>query len=105
MAGKLFIGFPIRQEFFFPGLPEDTDDVRFFALLFEMTFNAKTGRAFLYILLIGLGKIAFCKTEIIDRVQQVGFADPVLATDADDPFDEVKAGLAIVLELNNRYIF
>lgn len=105
MAGKLFIGFPIRQEFLFPGLPEDTDNVSLFTLLFKMAFNAKAGCALVYILLIGAAKIAFGEAEVIECIQQVSLADTIISTDTDDPFVEPKGSLAVVLELNDRYVF
>ena len=105
MPGKFFIGLPIYREFFFAVLPQDADNGSGLAFFFEMSFYAEACRAFLYILLIGFGEIAFGKAEIVDRVQQVGLPHPVVAGNADDPFPELETGLAIVLELNERYIF
>ena len=68
MAGKLFIGFSIRQEFFFPGLPEDADYVCYFTLLFEMAFNAEARCTLVYILLVGAGEIAFGEAEIVQGI-------------------------------------
>jgi hypothetical protein len=55
-------------------------------------------------LLIGAGKIAFGETQIIQGIQQVGFADPIIPANADDPFLKGKGCPGIVLELEEGYI-
>jgi hypothetical protein len=105
MPGEFLVGFSVGREFLFAVLPKNADNGSRPAFFFKIPLYAKTCCAFLYVLLIGFVKIAFCKTEIIDRIQQVGFTHPVVTGDADDPFPELETGLAIVLELNERYIF
>jgi hypothetical protein len=45
------------------------------------------------------GKIAFRKTEIVNGVEQVGFANTISATDPDDPFPEAELLVKVVFEL------
>jgi hypothetical protein len=40
---------------------------------------------------VRFGKIAFCKTEIIDGIQQVGFSFTVQPADTHDPFRKKKS--------------
>jgi hypothetical protein len=69
-----------------------------------MPFDAEAGRAPVYALLVGPGKIALGKTEVIQCIQQVGLADAVVAANADDPFLKPEKGLGVVLELYDGYI-
>ena len=45
------------------------------------------------------GKIAFGKTEIMDCIQQIGFAYAVAATNANNAFGKNKLLVKVVLEL------
>ena len=45
------------------------------------------------------GKIAFGKTEIMDRIQQIGFAYPVTAADAHNTFVKTELLVEIIFEL------
>lgn len=48
-------------------------------------------------------EIAFCKTEIMDRVEQVGLAHPVAAANTDDPLRKLKVVLKVIFKLIERY--
>jgi hypothetical protein len=69
-----------------------------------MPLYAEAGRTPVYALLVGPAKIALGKTEVIQGVEQVGFAGPVVAANADDPFPEPERGLGIILELYDGYV-
>ena len=70
-----------------------------------MALDPKAACAVANVLLVGFGKIAFCDAEVIDGVQQVGLADPIIAADSYDPFLEFESGLSVILELHQRYVF
>jgi hypothetical protein len=55
-------------------------------------------------LLIGAGKIAFGETQIIQSIQQIGLADPIIPANTDDPFLKRKGRPGIVLKLEEGYI-
>ena len=65
----------------------------------ELTLNAESIRPIKNILAISAGKIAFGKAEVIDCVQQIGFPNPIGATDARNPGIEIKPRLRVILEL------
>jgi hypothetical protein len=54
--------------------------------------------------LIGFGKIAFGKTQVINGVKKVCFSNSIIATDANDSFRKGKGSLFIIFELDGRYI-
>jgi hypothetical protein len=54
----------------------------------------------LYITAVQSGKITFGETEIMDGIQEIGFTHPVLPTDTDNPFGQVKSPVAVVFELD-----
>jgi hypothetical protein len=58
----------------------------------------------LHVQAVQAGKIAFGKTEIMDRVQEIGLTHTVLATDPNDPFGNSKTPVTVVFELNQRYV-
>jgi hypothetical protein len=64
-----------------------------------MPVDPEADASFKHILLIGFGEIAFCKAQVIDRIQQVGLANPIIAANSHDPFPELEISLFIVLEL------
>jgi hypothetical protein len=66
-----------------------------------MSFDAETGSAFLNVLLVAACEITFGETKIIEGIEQVGLAHAIVATDAYDPFRELKRSLAVVLELED----
>lgn len=43
-----------------------------------------------YIAPVQAGKVTFCKTEIVDGIQQVGFANTVFTANTYNSFPEVK---------------
>lgn len=45
-------------------------------------------------------KIAFGKTEIVDGIKQVCFANAILAANTNDPFFKIKGTVTVVFELN-----
>jgi len=47
-----------------------------------------------------MGKIAFGKAEIIDRIQEVSLAQAILTADTNYPFIKLKTPVTIILELN-----
>jgi hypothetical protein len=65
----------------------------------ELTFDAESIRPIKNILAIGSGKIAFCKTEVIDRIQEICFPYSVWATNARNPGIEIKPRLRVILKL------
>jgi hypothetical protein len=48
-------------------------------------------------------KIAFGKTEVMNGIQQIGFANAVAAANAHNAFGKVKLLMEIILELKQRY--
>ena len=52
---------------------------------------------------VGARKVAFCKTEVVDRVEKICFADTVRTTDSYHPGTELKRLAHIVFELYKRY--
>ena len=105
MTGEPLIAFASGEEFLFPGLPQDTNDVRELALPFEMPFDPEARCPLLNILLVAAGEIAFGKTKVIDGIQQVGLTHAIVATETHDPLRKPEGSLAVVLELKKRYIF
>ena len=65
----------------------------------KITFHPEAGITMPDIGSIQPGKITFSETEVVDGIQQVSFTYPVLATNTDDPFSEVKRPVTVVLEL------
>jgi hypothetical protein len=53
----------------------------------------------MHILLVGFGEVAFSKAQVIDRIQQVGLANAIIAANSHDPFPELEIRLFIILEL------
>jgi hypothetical protein len=45
------------------------------------------------------GKITFSETQIVDRIQQIGFPHAVLSAYTHDPFREIESSVNIILEL------
>lgn len=48
-------------------------------------------------------KIAFGKTEVMNGIQQICFANAVAAADANNAFGKIKLLMEIILELKQRY--
>jgi hypothetical protein len=46
------------------------------------------------------GEIAFCETEVMNGIEQVGLSDPIPPANAHDPFAETEFPGKIVFELN-----
>ena len=105
MTGEFLIPFATREEFLFPCLTQDANDVGELALLLKMAFDPEARRPLLDILLVAAGEIAFGETKIIDGVEQVGLTNAIVATETHDPFRKPEGCLAVVLELKQRYIF
>ena len=40
------------------------------------------------------------KTDIVEGIQEIGFTQAILSTDANDPFPEFKGAVTVVFELN-----
>lgn len=59
----------------------------------------------LNILLVGLGEVAAGKAQVVNGVQQVCFADAILAANPDDALTQVKLLVQVIFELDNRYVF
>ena len=68
-----------------------------------MPLQPKPLAALVYVHGVGAGKIAFGKAEIMDGVEQIGFAYAVTAANAHDAFCKMELLVKIVLELKNRY--
>jgi hypothetical protein len=49
------------------------------------------------------GKIAFCKTEVMNGIQQICFAYAIAATNAHNRFGKNKLLLKVIFELKNLY--
>ncbi len=64
-----------------------------------MSFNAKALMAVVNAVGILAGKIAFGKTEVMDRVQQIGLAYAVAAADPGEPLRKTVLLVKIVFEL------
>lgn len=69
-----------------------------------MTFDPEAGTPMMHIPLIGSGKIAPGKGKIVDGIQQIGLAYAIITANPHYPFPELKGGLAVILELDERYI-
>ena len=69
-----------------------------------MSLQPKTRRPPEHALLIGAGKITFGETQIIQGIQQVGLANPIIPANADDPLLKGKGRPGIVLKLKDGYI-
>jgi hypothetical protein len=50
-------------------------------------------------------KIAFAGTQVMDRVEEVGFAFAILSQETNDPFREVERCFCIAFELKNSQSF
>lgn len=64
-----------------------------------MSFNPETLASLADIVCI-TGKIAFCKTEIMQCIQQVGFSNAIFTANSNYPFFYIKRGRLIIFELN-----
>jgi hypothetical protein len=105
MVGELLIGLVVQGKFLLAVLTQDAKYLVGLALLLKMPLDTEAGVAFTDILLVGFGEIALGEAEVIDRIEQVGLADAIIATNADDPVLELEGGLGIILELDERYLF
>ena len=68
-----------------------------------MAFNSKTFMSTINIQLVCPGKIAFGETEVMNGIQQIGFANSVAAANANNAFGKNKLLMKIVFELEDRY--
>ena len=69
-----------------------------------MSFDPEALAALLHIVAIKPGKIAAGKTEIMNCIQQVGFAHAVITTNTYYTHNKVKRTIAVVFELGKRYV-
>jgi hypothetical protein len=69
----------------------------------KRSFYPETLRTMMNVLQIRFGKIAFCETQIIDCVQQIGLANAVAAANANNPFIETEGCMGIIFKLDERY--
>ena len=99
MGRKTLIRLFVHKELLFPRFPEDTDRAERLFIHAKLTFNPESIGPVEHILTVGTGEIAFCETEIIDRVQEIGLADTVLSANTSDPGIEIKPRLPVVLKL------
>jgi hypothetical protein len=53
---------------------------------------------------VATGKIAFGEATVINGIQQIGFANTILAANTDDPVCELERRLPVILELQKRYV-
>jgi hypothetical protein len=65
----------------------------------KLTSNPETLRAREYMQGIRFAKITFGETEIMNGIQQIGFANAVISTDANDAPGKRKSSLRVVFEL------
>ena len=103
MPGEPVIALTIQRKFLFTSFAQDAHHFNQLVVLVKFTFNPETTLLMLYVLHIRSVEIRFRKTEIINGVDQVRFANAVFATNPDDPLVEPKRGVGIVLKLENRY--
>ena len=104
MGREFLIGLAVGQEFFLPRFPQDTDDLHGLPFFLKIAFDAEAGRALPDVLLVSPGKITFCKTEVVDGIQQIGLPHTIRAADADDPFPEPEGRLLVIFKLYESYI-
>lgn len=64
-----------------------------------MPFQPEALCALLHVHRIGSGKITFGKTEVMNGIQQIGFAHTVATADADNAFGKLVPLTAVILEL------
>lgn len=64
-----------------------------------MSFQPKALVALLSSQLVLAGEVAFGKTEVMNGVEQIGFANAVFAANAYNPFCELKFLVKIIFEL------
>ena len=49
------------------------------------------------------GEITFCKTQIVNRIQQIGFAHAIAAANTHNALVELELLVKIIFELEKRY--
>ena len=93
------ISYFIQRKFLAVILTQNANEPRGIIIILKISFYAKPGRPVLNTLHIGAAKAAFRETQIIDRIQQIGFATPVVAINTDDILVESKLMKAIAAKL------
>lgn len=103
MAGETGVGIAIHRKFFFAGFPQNADRFFRFAVQRKVSFDAKALVAVLRYQTVLAGKITFGETEIMNSIQQVGFAHAIAAANAHQRLVETKLLMKVVLKLKQRY--
>ncbi len=103
MERELLVGAVVQEKLLFSCFAQDAHRFERFTLFPEFAFYSEASAAWQRICRVGAGKIAFCKTELVYSVEQVGFAYAVWSADTYDPRGEREVFMQIVFELNEGY--
>ena len=103
VLGKPCIQFVVWGKLFFAGFAKDANCLFRFTIELEMPFQPEALMSLVDVHAILAGKITFGKTQIVYCIQQIGLANPVAATNANDAFFEFKLLMKIVFKLVQRY--
>ncbi len=103
MLWKFIIRLIIYQEFLFACFPQNANRLFWFFLQFKISFDSKAASALLHTTGICPGEVAFGKAEVVNSIQQVGFANAIIATNAHYPVAEIKCLVRVVFKLKQRY--
>jgi hypothetical protein len=101
VPGKAAVPLIVQEKLFFARFPQDANGFFFLPVQLQVAFNPEALAAMLYIGSIGPAEITFCKAEIMDGVQQVGFTGPVAAANANDSLCKPVLRKIVVLELED----
>src|SRR5579871_732526 len=83
---KFLIQLFIPEKFFLPCFAQNANCLFPLFIQFKFSLNPETLRTIMNILRIRFCEITFSETEIINRIQQVGFANAIVPTNADYSF-------------------
>jgi hypothetical protein len=102
VLGKFFVRLIIYKKFFFAGLSQDTNCFFRFIPKLKIAFQPEAAVPLQNIVTINPGKIAFGEAEIVNGIEQIGFANPIAAGDTNDPLSKLEGPAIIILELGQQ---
>jgi len=85
MEREFFVCAVIQEKLLFSCFAQDAHRFERFALFPEFAFYSEAAGARQGVCRVGAGKIAFCEAEVVDSVEQVGFAYAVWSAYTYDP--------------------
>ena len=74
-----------------------------FAIFVDPWLDSKERMLMFYVLAIHRIEKTFAKRDVMNGIQQIGFANAVITANANDPFIETKWTGAVVFELGDWY--